>query len=535
MLDPRATRLPAQPPAVPPPPPLTERRASFRRAEDRVAHQEKVLLARTLDVLAADTSAEARLAGLLRLIARTGGAHRAAVLADGIERRCAVSVVPGEDPAAAEALASWLDARAPRSRAERAASGSAPISLIVGAEERRAIPRATRAQQAESDEPLPEDRPVVPPTRHAPEPDAPSGPWYSMLPIPSAGKVVLGFEFEAPDRADRLPERLPPQLARHAAVALALVTEQLATERELASLRAAEAERTRFVSTVAHELRTPLTGLRGYLELILGGRVSEPEVERDFLERSLGIVDSMADLVGDLLELSSLESGTLELDIEPFSVAEAAARVVGGLLPIALECDISLRTTLPPRLQSATGDRRRVEQILTNLVANALKFTAPGGTIELTAWFDGPVAIMAVLDDGAGIVADDRGRIFERFHRLEAHERITGTGLGLPIARDLARRMGGDLEVASVPGSGSAFMLALPGPAAIHSTLVVAALERALAAQEIGLEERAVLRAMASAGRSASPGDETSVGNYRPVGAGGGDRSGTSSAGLRQA
>ena len=194
------------------------------------------------------------------------------------------------------------------------------------------------------------------------------------------------------------------------------------------------------MSTVAHELRTPLTGLRGYLELILGGKVAEPEVERDFLERSLGIVGSMADLVDDLLELARLESGNLELDIEPFSVAEAAARVVDGLLPIALECDIRLRTTLPPRLQSATGDRRRVEQILTNLVANALKFTAPGGSIELTARFDGPVAIIAVLDDGTGIIAEDRARIFERFHRLEAHERITGTGLGLPIARDLARR-----------------------------------------------------------------------------------------------
>jgi two-component system phosphate regulon sensor histidine kinase PhoR len=270
-----------------------------------------------------------------------------------------------------------------------------------------------------------------------------------------------------------------------------------------------------------------LTGLRGYLELILGGKVAEPEVERDFLERSLGIVGSMADLVGDLLELSRLESGNLELDMEPFSVAEAATRVVGGLLPIAIECDIRLRTTLPPRLQSATGDRRRVEQILTNLVANALKFTAPGGNIELTARFDGPVAIVAVIDDGAGIAAEDRGRIFERFHRLEAHERITGTGLGLPIARDLARRMGGDLEVASVQGSGSAFILALPGPAAIDATLVTAALARALAAEEIGLEERAVLRAMALASRGGPPADGTSsVGPYRS-GVAAGDRSGS--------
>jgi signal transduction histidine kinase len=502
---------------------VSERRAAYRRAEDRQVHQERVLLARALDVLAADTSAEARLAGLLRLLARTAGARRAAVLADGVERRCAVSVVPGEDPAAAEALATWLDARSSRSRAERAAAGVAPISLIVGADGDDPGPDQRRATDQDQGEPEPVDRPVARPSLRAddapagPKQPAPDrkvvansegerGPWYALLPIPSAGQVFLGFEFDRPGGVDQLVERLPPQLARHAAVALALVTEQLATDRELSTLRAAEAERTRFVSTVAHELRTPLTGLRGYLELILGDKVTDPAVEREFLERSLGIVDSMADLVGDLLELARLESGTIDLEAEPFSVAESVARVASGLLPIALECDVRLRTSLPPRLRSATGDRRRVEQIITNLVANALKFTAPGGSVEIKAAFDGPVAILAVVDDGAGIAGDDRPRIFERFHRLADHERITGTGLGLPIARDLARRMGGDLEVASVPGSGSAFVLALPGPAAVEPHVVSTAMNRALSAEEVALEERAVLRAMAVAGRSTPTG-----------------------------
>jgi signal transduction histidine kinase len=533
MLDPRKSRLPAQPPTVPAPPPMTERRASHRRAEDRQVHQERILLARALDVLAADTSAEARLAGLLRLLARTAGAHRAAVLADGIERRCAVSVVPGEDPAAAEALATWLDARSARSRAERAASGVAPISLVVGVDPHE--PPIDHAPNTPAGEPAPEDRPVAL-GRRAGDNQASrlernagtdlrsgaasgAGPWYALLPIPSAGHVFLGFEFSQPGGVDRLTERLPPQLARHAAVALSLVTEQLATDRELATLRAAEAERSRFVSTVAHELRTPLTGLRGYLELILGDKVDDPEVEREFLERSLGIVGSMSDLVGDLLELSRLESGTLELEDEPFSMAESVTRVAAGLLPIALECDVRLRTVLPPRLRSATGDRRRVEQIVTNLVANALKFTAPGGTVEINARFDGPVAIIAVVDDGAGIASDDRPRIFERFHRLAAHERTTGTGLGLPIARDLARRMGGDLEVASVPGSGSAFILALPGPAPVETSAVAAALNRALAGEEIGLEERAVLRAIEGRRATSSDGGRRRAFGPRPAAA----------------
>jgi signal transduction histidine kinase len=333
------------------------------------------------------------------------------------------------------------------------------------------------------------------------------GSWYAMIPIPSAGDVVIGFDFASREGAERLAERLPPQLARHAAVALALVTEQLATERELASLRANEAERAQFVSTVAHELRTPLTGLRGYLELILGHQVDDPDVATEFLERSRDIVESMAELVGDLLEISRIESGTLVLAHEPFSVAEATSDVAQRLLPIAFERKIRIETSLPRKLRSATGDRRRVEQVLTNLAANALKFTPSGGLVELIGRFDGPVAIIVVRDDGPGIAPDDRDRIFERFQRLAAHDRITGTGLGLPIARDLARRMDGDLDVASIPDAGSAFVLALPGPTAVDPATLAAALDRAVLAEEIAIEERAVLRSLGWT--AAGPGDDS--------------------------
>ena len=485
MIDHRPDRLPALPPTVAAPRRFAERRVAFRRAEDRIAHDEKVLLARALDVLASDSDAEERLGGLLRLLARTAGARRAAFVADGVERRAAVAVDPGEDPEAAEALAAWLDAHAPRSRARRAAAGQAPISFIVGAAP-GAVGRAGETRRGHG-------RPVV--LGHVSPVPAPH---YAVLPIPSAGDVALGFEFRRAAEAERLADRLPPTLARHAAVALALVTSQLATERELADLRAREAERTTFVSTVAHELRTPLTGLRGYLELILAGQVGDPAVERDFLERSQSIVGSMGELVGDLLELSRLESGTLGLEIGPFSVAEAGGQVAANLMPIALERGVGLTTALPPRLRVATGDRRRVEQILTNLAANALKFTPAGGTVEIGGTFDGLVAIVTVRDDGAGIAGEDRALIFEPFHRMAAHERITGTGLGLPIARDLARRMDGDLDVASVPGAGSTFVLALPGPATVEPAAVTDALGRALAREETALEARRILKAVAA-------------------------------------
>ena len=233
----------------------------------------------------------------------------------------------------------------------------------------------------------------------------------------------------------------------------------------------------------------------------------------DFLERSRQIVDTMTQLVGDLLELSRLESGTLRLEIGAFSIAEIGARVVDSLTPIAMARGVDLRTSLPPRLKAATGDRRRVEQILTNLVGNALKFAPVGSSVEVAAWFDGSVAMVTVRDEGVGIAPDDRARIFERFYRIPGHERITGTGLGLPIARDLARAMAGDLDVASVPGSGSSFVLVLPGPAGAEPNAVASGTSRAVAEEEVRLEERAVLRAIAAA-----PG--TSGGPSRPSGGG---------------
>ena len=131
MDDRHPARLPVAAPAVPPPPRFVERRAQFRREADRVAHEERVLLARALDVLAAGDAPEQRLAGLLDLLAQTVGAERAAVVADGVARRVAVAATGPKDHDAAIALATWLDSAAPRSRARRAAAKRAPISVVL--------------------------------------------------------------------------------------------------------------------------------------------------------------------------------------------------------------------------------------------------------------------------------------------------------------------------------------------------------------------------------------------------------------------
>jgi signal transduction histidine kinase len=447
-------RRPQQGPTIGAPPRFAERRVAARRLDDQLAWRETTLLARSLDILVSDRAAEARLAALLELLADTVGARRAAVLSVAPDRRIAVTADENEDPAEALALAAWLDARGPGSRAERAAGAPAAVAVVRGTPAGK--PAAGRS--------------------------APASQHYAWIEIPSSGRVVLGFELATAAAVEHVAERLPSQMARHAAVALALVSDQMAGEREAADLAARDRERERYVSTVAHDLRTPLTGLAGYLELIADGRVEDPVVRSEFMDRSREIVETMGELVGDLLEMSRIEAGNLSLELEPFSIADVSRRVIGALRPIAQKRGIELRSDLPPRIRAAVGDRRRVEQILTNLAGNALKFTPDGGTVEIAGWFEGRVALIAVRDDGSGIDVEDLPRIFERFYRIAGHSRIPGTGLGLPIARELARAMSGELDAAEV-----------------ELDALRAALLAALGEEEMRLEEAAVIRAMRAA------------------------------------
>jgi signal transduction histidine kinase len=460
-------------PRVPAPPAFHDRRAAFRRGEDQSVHEERALLARALDILAGPGGADEQLAEILAMVARVVGARRAALVVDEPTRHVTVAIASGEGEESGHALAAWLDAHAPRSAARRAAAVAAPISVVRA----RHGAKAARTGGDEADA------------------------TYFLIPVSGTGGVHLGVALPPGVEAAAITARLPASTYRHILVALALASARAAEERERAGLHAREAERTRFVSMVVHELRTPLTGLGGYLDLLLDGRVTDPGVEREFLERGRRITEGMGELVGDLLEMSRIEAGSLGLKIAAFSLAEACAHVLDGLEPIAGAAGIRLVRTLPPRLRPATGDRRRVEQIVTNLVANALKYTPRGGLVELEARAGAAAAFVVVRDDGPGITIEDRARIFEPFVRLAGHERITGTGLGLPIARDLARAMRGDLGAASLPEVGSAFVLALPGAADVDGAAVASALTATLEAEEIALEEQAVLVALRGAAR----------------------------------
>lgn len=482
-------------PVIPAPPPFTERRRAFRRSEDQGVHEERALLARALDVLAGSGDAATQVAEILALVARVVGARRGAIVTDRPSRRVLVGAAAGEDPAAARELAAWLDARGARSAAVRAAASPAEVTIVRS---RRGHAAGATSKVHEGAAPgvpggAPGDgaSPVV--LRGAP------GDRFLCLDAPGA-EIQLGLELASPDDRAMVAARLPASTLRHLLAALAAATGRAADEAEGAQLRARERERERFVTMVAHELRTPLAGLGGYLDLLAGGALDDPGVGREFVERGRGIVERMTALVGDLLEMSRIEAGNLRLQIEAISLAEVGERGLAPLSPLAAGRGIRLATDLPPRIRTVRADRRRLEQIVTNLVANACKFSAEGGLVELHARVDGPVAIVVVRDEGAGIEPADLERVFRPFTRLDGHDSVPGTGLGLPISRDLARAMGGDVVVASVPGSGSSFIVGLPAVADVPRPVVAAAVGAAAEAEEVGLEERAILRALRAGG-----------------------------------
>jgi PAS domain S-box-containing protein len=239
----------------------------------------------------------------------------------------------------------------------------------------------------------------------------------------------------------------------------------LADARRLAEEQASNKSKGDFLAAMSHELRTPLNAIGGYAELIemgVGGPVSEQQ--RDYLERIRGSQQHLLALINDLLNYSRIESGQMTYQPEPVELHESVERVITMVLPQATTKRISLVHGPCPDKVVATADRLKVEQIVLNVVSNAVKFTPEGGRIVVACRATDDAALVDIRDTGPGIPADQRNAIFEPFVQLgrsltSAHE---GTGLGLAISRDLARAMDGDVTVASALGEGSTFTLRLP-------------------------------------------------------------------------
>lgn len=223
--------------------------------------------------------------------------------------------------------------------------------------------------------------------------------------------------------------------------------------------------RSDFVANVSHELRTPVTAIRGFAETLLEGGLEDPETGRMFLSYIDREARRLADLVEDLLELARLQAKQVALVPQDLDLAHLVRETVERFADRAQRCGITLRAELPPRPVGAYVDAGRIEQVLVNLLDNALKYTPAGGrvTVRLEEEPVDRVRLM-VADTGAGMPPEETERIFERFYRVDkGRSRQTGgTGLGLAIVKQIVQAHDGAVWAESAPGQGATFYVSLP-------------------------------------------------------------------------
>jgi signal transduction histidine kinase len=233
-------------------------------------------------------------------------------------------------------------------------------------------------------------------------------------------------------------------------------------------LRAERSEREELLSVVSHELRTPVTVIRGYNRLLLSGEVGDlnPEQER-FLAESSKSCQRLDNFIGNLLEASRESKGDEVLEIGVGALGPLIDGVVRSLAPLLEENRIAVRVDVSPEAERARFDPMRLEQILTNLVGNAIRHGGPGGRIEIATRKRPPVSgepprvEISVSDEGPGVAPEDRERIFRPYVQAGAKGRAGGLGLGLAICRRLVDAHGGSIEVVDRPGPGSCFRFSL--------------------------------------------------------------------------
>jgi two-component system phosphate regulon sensor histidine kinase PhoR len=231
---------------------------------------------------------------------------------------------------------------------------------------------------------------------------------------------------------------------------------------DLTRVRRLETVRRDFISNISHELRTPLASLRALVDTLRDGALEDPPAAQRFLNRMETEVDALAQMVQELLELSRIESGQVPLRLIPTPVADVVLPPVERLRPQAERTGLSITIDLPSDLPPVLADEERIQQVVTNLVHNAIKFTPSRGEVAISAAASGDEVVVSVRDTGVGISADDLPRIFERFYKADQARRSGGTGLGLSIAKHIVQAHGGRIWADSAEGKGSIFHFSLP-------------------------------------------------------------------------
>jgi signal transduction histidine kinase len=229
-------------------------------------------------------------------------------------------------------------------------------------------------------------------------------------------------------------------------------------------LEAASQHKSEFLANMSHELRTPLNAIIGFSQVLrdeMVGSVNEKQAE--YLDDIISSGNHLLSLINDVLDLSKVEAGQIELDVHPFSLREALERGVVMVRERAAEDGVRVGFTADPEVDVVDGDERRIKQVIFNLLSNAVKFTPAGGAVDVSATRADGEVLVSVADTGPGIAPEDFQRIFEEFQQTEAGgEQHEGTGLGLALSKRFVELHGGRIWLESEVGRGSTFTFALP-------------------------------------------------------------------------
>ena len=219
-----------------------------------------------------------------------------------------------------------------------------------------------------------------------------------------------------------------------------------------------------FVANVSHELRTPLSSVKGFLDLLRKGKVKDPAVQQEFLNRAAQDADRLTALVNDLLDVARMEAGRLRLEVEEVDMSVLIAETLQSLESLAGNKGVSMTYTAPKTSVVVEADRRRLQQVLVNLVGNAIKFSEAQRPILVTGEVTNNYVTTEVIDQGPGIPAEALPRLFDRFYQVDISAKRAGggTGLGLYISKQIIEAHGGHIGVESELGKGSTFFFSLP-------------------------------------------------------------------------
>lgn len=231
---------------------------------------------------------------------------------------------------------------------------------------------------------------------------------------------------------------------------------------DLTELKSLQTTRRELIGNISHEFRTPLAGIKAMVETLRNGAIDDKEAAVDFLGRIDDEVERLTQMVAELTELSRIETGKAELKLEPVNINLLIGDVIAQLSPQAKRQKLSVQKELIAGLASVQADKDRIRQVIVNLLHNAIKFTAPGGTITVSSRMEGGAVTVDIADTGRGIPREDLPHVFERFYKGDRARAGEGTGLGLAIVKHIIGAHGGGIRVESEEGRGSTFSFSLP-------------------------------------------------------------------------